>query len=141
MRPRVFPRKTRISHSGGSPDFCASMRPRVFPAEDGISSLEYTASKYSASMRPRDIPRGRREQEHDDFPRRNLLHEAAGIPAEDAASFIDDSPPRKRFNEAAGIPAEDRRPVRRRHARDSASMRPRVFPRKTQQTCPCGRGG
>ena len=81
----------------------ASMRPRVFPAEDDRIRHRIVAP-VQASMRPRVFPA--------EDPRKRVVHMLAS----------------KRFNEAAGIPrgrqAPHVSPVRQRHA----SMRPRVFP-------------
>ena len=55
MRPRVFPAedhlKARLTRRRG----LASMRPRVFPAEDKVSAEVLTESA-TASMRPRVFP-------------------------------------------------------------------------------------
>ena len=83
----------------------ASMRPRVFPAEDTRERGRSTGRSPCASMRPRVFP------------------------AEDRSACRRRRTPTRRFNEAAGIPRgrhHDRRLERRRNP--AASMRPRVFP-------------
>ena len=130
MRPRVFPAEdarsgscigvvpalsARFNEAAGIPRgrrsgrarrsvtvTGASMRPRVFPAEDG--QLGQLSPGLSASMRPRVFP------------------------AEDARAATSAEAQHGRFNEAAGIP-RGRRPTRATfRRRPCASMRPRVFP-------------
>ena len=105
MRPRVFPAEDRaITPADVSPG-CASMRPRVFPAEDPALAqclVEYFAGFNEAA----GIPRGRRR-----IGRRGRYRV-------------------RRFNEAAGIPRgrHRARPGASTAAARGASMRPRVFP-------------
>ena len=85
----------------------ASMRPRVFPAED--------AEKGG----------------YDTF--RICFNEAAGIPRGRPGHCVTATSRLSRFNEAAGIP-RGRREARRVYPdRSFASMRPRVFPAEDQQ--------
>ena len=103
MRPRVFPAEDRESVCTESLCTRASMRPRVFPAED-VGPLTVRKEDERASMRPRVFPA-------EDFKPRlcppltsSRFNEAAGIPR--------GRPGRERrvrrvargFNEAAGIP-------------------------------------
>ena len=82
----------------------ASMRPRVFPAEDRDVG-RVPATRELASMRPRVFP------------------------AEDPAEQPFGRPPPLRFNEAAGIPRGRLMPNHRSIGVGlAASMRPRVFP-------------
>ena len=82
----------------------ASMRPRVFPAEDAVMKLCKNC-RHLASMRPRVFP------------------------AEDTRSFSSFSVILPRFNEAAGIPRGRLRRASDGERRELvASMRPRVFP-------------
>ena len=112
MRPRVFP-----AEDLGSDYLCgaathASMRPRVFPAEDAPAGAAQCTTAL-ASMRPRVFP-AEDEQGH-----RDVWCQPTG------------------FNEAAGIP-RGRRDTFRYHAPDlNASMRPRVFPAEDER--PSGR--
>ena len=56
MRPRVFPAEdTGISKDGDS-GWDASMRPRVFPAEDTTYLVRPSMVLIGASMRPRVFP-------------------------------------------------------------------------------------
>ena len=112
-----------------SPGLIASMRPRVFPAEDVAAAEGDAGLSATASMRPRVFPA------EDGFPNaaksgnHSRFNEAAGIPrgrlqgsrrSREAMAGC--------FNEAAGIPrgrrAQDDSPAERA----CASMRPRVFP-------------
>ena len=83
----------------------ASMRPRVFPAEDG-AGVRLAKGDYIASMRPRVFPA-----------------EDSWRPPPTMA------PPPACFNEAAGIPRGRLARIGQRHLDgETASMRPRVFP-------------
>ena len=72
MRPRVFPAEDRKNPHGNDASHGASMRPRVFPAEDGPIQVEH---------RPRDgrfneaagIPRGGHWIWNGDTPTRGSL--------------------------------------------------------------------
>ena len=132
----------------------ASMRPRVFPAEDDVSGTVHVRRAHSfneaagiprgrragsrkrsaarrASMRPRVFP----AEDTDDVARVTCpacsFNEAAGIPR-GRQSTPGRTVPRPRvegFNEAAGIPRGRRLIIAaRRPAAADASMRPRVFP-------------
>ena len=79
MRPRVFPAEDVIVVGHARYLAAASMRPRVFPAED-MSRETRSAVAGSASMRPRVFPA-------EDVPRSNWYARRTGC-----------------FNEAAGIP-------------------------------------
>ena len=99
-----IPRGRRGHHRGPRrPDGTASMRPRVFPAEDGevvVHELDLAV----ASMRPRVFP------------------------AEDAPCMAAGPGSSPRFNEAAGIPRGRRLIGAVKRVLSPASMRPRVFP-------------
>ena len=83
---------------------CASMRPRVFPAEDSL----WMAMGSAAGPR---------------------FNEAAGIPRGRLPLYVPDAPRRPASMRPRVFPAEDTGSPRRGSARtDSASMRPRVFP-------------
>ena len=79
------------------------MRPRVFPAEDGVGEAIHEAGG-PASMRPRVFP------------------------AEDVADRRHPPGHPRSFNEAAGIPRGRRVPALAATRSGAASMRPRVFP-------------
>ena len=55
MRPRVFPAEDGRRRSGSPAAPAASMRPRVFPAEDGPDVAVAVGGRH-ASMRPRVFP-------------------------------------------------------------------------------------
>ena len=129
----------------------ASMRPRVFPAEDLIDAGD-THDSVRCFNEAAGIPRGRHFPGEQDarlselasmrprvFPAEDdastgtsdLLPRASMrprvFPAEDSGGAITTQSTRS-FNEAAGIP-RGRRRVRTSHTTPSpASMRPRVFP-------------
>ena len=92
----------------------ASMRPRVFPAEDS------------------------NRENHDE--RLHLrFNEAAGIPRGRHGSSVTMGRSSSRFNEAAGIPRGRRAQRARDGRRRRASMRPRVFPAEDRcRRCSCG---
>ena len=102
------------------------MRPRVFPAEDKLITVDESLTSFNEAA---GIPRGRRKS-----PMRALaasmsgFNEAAGIPRGRRQSRSYLSACCFCFNEAAGIPRG--RPARQRPSlmEDRASMRPRVFP-------------
>ena len=79
MRPRVFPAEDGLPESGRTRSRTASMRPRVFPAEDGHCRV-CQGTGTLASMRPRVFP------------------------AEDLMTGRPPTWRTQRFNEAAGIP-------------------------------------
>ena len=103
MRPRVFPAEDGLRRPGAAPERPASMRPRVFPAEDFSVTGPPCANNTS-------------------------FNEAAGIPRGRPWRSERRSRTRRSFNEAAGIPRG--RLGRGVEARLGlgASMRPRVFP-------------
>ena len=128
MRPRVFPAEDGDHALLGRRRLGASMRPRVFPAEDpraGAPTGPGTAGFNEAA----GIPRGR--------PAAGPCHclpIAASMrprvfPAEDAGTPRTTTGAVLGFNEAAGIPRG--RPgscAAPHHCIPDASMRPRVFP-------------
>ena len=79
MRPRVFPAEDAALLERRGLLAAASMRPRVFPAED-VFNRPWTSICHSASMRPRVFPA-------EDLVDAALAHHLC-----------------QRFNEAAGIP-------------------------------------
>ena len=98
MRPRVFPAENAQKSAEAAAVGVASMRPRVFPAEN-VESHQVIAGPRDASMRPRV------------FPAENTIPpEAAGIPR--GKQFAQQ---RRSPTLAIGYSAH-------------ASMRPRVFP-------------
>ena len=105
MRPRVFPAEDRDLVPGHRADAVASMRPRVFPAEDSGRDTGGVACS-TCFNEAAGIPRGRPENVH------------ALVQVVSSASM------RPRV-----FPAEDSsaNPVAPAECRD-ASMRPRVFP-------------
>ena len=117
MRPRVFPAEDAAGggHHQGEPE-SASMRPRVFPAEDSCGE-QGAQDTTGASMRPRVFPA------EDRFARPAHWSGCRG------------------FNEAAGIP-RGRLPLRVDTSKVSvlASMRPRVFPAEDTSLCCACRG-
>ena len=129
MRPRVFPAEDALSWSRWIQSACASMRPRVFPAEDASQHATRADNPISASMRPRVFPA-------EDSGLADLLpesasgfNEAAGIPRGRPTMPVVLQTVTNRFNEAAGIPRGRRdRLAPARPAPYLASMRPRVFP-------------
>ena len=56
MRPRVFPAEDRRQDASSDRQAVASMRPRVFPAEDFIAGAGTWSRQRVASMRPRVFP-------------------------------------------------------------------------------------
>ena len=89
----------------------ASMRPRVFPAEDagGVNGMSGELDGFNEAA---GIPRGRRPR-----PLAEVAHDL-------------------RFNEAAGIPRGRRDVVEQAEAGEVASMRPRVFPAEDKNLSP-----
>ena len=103
MRPRVFPAEDAGNRAGDAVLLRASMRPRVFPAEDEAG--------------PRVVVRSVR------------FNEAAGIPRGRPRAGLNTRRTWRSFNEAAGIPRGRRGGSRQRvKVSLAASMRPRVFP-------------
>ena len=103
MRPRVFPAEDAPLADRYAAGPLASMRPRVFPAEDEFIDFD-SCRACRASMRPRVFPA--------EDPRRRVVHHG----------------PPSRFNEAAGIPRGRRVGGQDPEGCPDASMRPRVFP-------------
>ena len=108
-------------------DKSASMRPRVFPAEDPRFDLEDPAGQ-GRFNEAAGIPRGRRYTACRPRHTRACFNEAAGIPRGRRYRGAQGFDPRGGFNEAAGIPRG--RPGRYVEEEEAmpASMRPRVFP-------------
>ena len=80
MRPRVFPAEDVVSCEQHRVSLrIASMRPRVFPAEDSVSAI-WCPVLHTASMRPRVFPA--EDPAGKEHPRLqpNRFNEAAGIP-------------------------------------------------------------
>ena len=107
MRPRVFPAEDLLSALAISPDLPASMRPRVFPAEDDQAASSCIESDSSRFNEAAGIPRGRRRGCHHARTERGAQASMRPrvFPAEDAGGQWTRCL-------AAGL----------------ASMRPRVFP-------------
>ena len=106
----------------------ASMRPRVFPAEDP-RDLSASVSKVYSFNEAAGIPRGRPVDRREILHRTACFNEAAGIPRGRPPPGRRRHRQSRRFNEAAGIPRGRRRvrAVSEGHVQH-ASMRPRVFP-------------
>ena len=130
----------------------ASMRPRVFPAEDPRHRRP-TTSPSCCFNEAAGIPRGRRRTVADGYSTEHRFNEAAGIPRGRRSIRWPRCRRRTRFNEAAGIPRGRPSRTTSRSSRPScfneaagiprgrpsgrpseyrrllvASMRPRVFP-------------
>ena len=107
------------------------MRPRVFPAEDPAAS-SLTPGPSPSFNEAAGIPRGRRSRRREGRGGcRPRFNEAAGIPRGRPKLSVRPVCANSRFNEAAGIPRGRRAPLDQVLTRHVASMRPRVFPRKT----------
>ena len=131
MRPRVFPAEDRQPSGHTREVGIASMRPRVFPAEDPLGR-DPDPAVADASMRPRVFPAEDPPARLDSLWRvvRASMRPRV-FPAEDAGRERGAARAggRSRFNEAAGIPRG--RPDQGGiggHGCLDASMRPRVFP-------------
>ncbi len=103
MRPRVFPAEDRQDGARESLRDGASMRPRVFPAEDAhvLPRHPYAGDRFNEAA---GIPRGRPHR-----PGHREQHVAASMrprvfPAEDMSRTRRVRGNSKGFNEAAGIP-------------------------------------
>ena len=107
----IPPRKTRPVRRRGLGSAGASMRPRVFPAEDH-PTVEGTAAAGTG------------------------FNEAAGIPRGRHGSWWEGRSLNQRFNEAAGIPRGRLCPQIRMASQLArcASMRPRVFPAEDRRS-------
>ena len=146
-----IPRGRPPDSEGDSHQRGASMRPRVFPAED-VLGYRAMSAKWRSFNEAAGIPRGRHRHHSTSHSGASGFNEAAGIPRgrrittrfscssmsrfNEAAGI-----PRGRhrchrsghgsldgFNEAAGIPRGRRRPAVAVARGPDASMRPRVFP-------------
>ena len=140
MRPRVFPAEDGVRRRLHIlPLRVASMRPRVFPAEDFYPCTGCDDAG-EASMRPRVFP----AEDDTDGCGRDQLHPASMrprvFPAEDSHTMSRPTPASGRcFNEAAGIPrGRPRDLIALRRLSDAASMRPRVFPAEDREVDPYG---
>ena len=129
MRPRVFPAEDGSPRADHREEWCwASMRPRVFPAEDvkAVSAEKCRDLRFNEAA---GIPRGRRRAGGLPAGGRRCFNEAAGIPrgrpmdTTSSATTLTFASMRPRV-----FPAEDDRAVERDPPRHRASMRPRVFP-------------
>ena len=106
----------------------ASMRPRVFPAEDDQRRSE-PGRHMLGFNEAAGIPRGRRVRREGAAAPLGGFNEAAGIPRGRHAVPDRGRLPQHRFNEAAGIPRGRRHAcIGRQPQIPLASMRPRVFP-------------
>ena len=79
MRPRVFPAEDPDALGRRVLAEVASMRPRVFPAEDLVSTDGY-GQEFAASMRPRVFPAEDASPRETRTARQSGFNEAAGIP-------------------------------------------------------------
>ncbi len=127
MRPRVFPAEDMRTNRRVRGAVPASMRPRVFPAEDAVPPALLAIDR-TASMRPRVFP----AEDGCKHPGRNMgchrFNEAAGIPRGRPGQGCKHQRKHGRFNEAAGIPRGRLVPLAASLKVSQASMRPRVFP-------------
>ena len=105
----------------------ASMRPRVFPAEDA-NSICYLNGKQIASMRPRVFPAEDGHSPSASAGSASSFNEAAGIPRGRRIDFLLKQHAREASMRPRVFPAEDRLDARDGGPRRPASMRPRVFP-------------
>ena len=127
MRPRVFPAEDRADVDIRPPQPLASMRPRVFPAED-VGCWRRSRARVRRFNEAAGIPRGRRRFDRMQRSVDDGFNEAAGIPRGRRITRIPTSLRSRRFNEAAGIPRGRRTPPGNPCTGCPASMRPRVFP-------------
>ena len=133
MRPRVFPAedrpetharraapRARFNEAAGIPrgrvvsgrrlprrgrPARASMRPRVFPAEDSLTAAPRDRASPRRFNEAAGIPRGRPPESMNHQPRPPFrFNEAAGIPRGRQSALRPIAQRRGRFNEAAGIP-------------------------------------
>ena len=108
--------------------FRASMRPRVFPAEDSWVTFRVRAIARCFNEAA-GIPRGRRTAQACAKDSHARFNEAAGIPRGRLSRRTTSlACSRFGFNEAAGIPRGRLVLIERGFYGDRASMRPRVFP-------------
>ena len=111
MRPRVFPAEDMSYRKQGDEWYWASMRPRVFPAEDPQVLATTAVRLLLASMRPRVFP----AEDANEIVEYNCLTLEASMrprvfPAEDTSCGALTRELTLCFNEAAGIPRGRRRP-------------------------------
>ena len=110
MRPRVFPAEDVRAHGRGRVGHHASMRPRVFPAEDRRHVVGLPPV-VQASMRPRVFPAEDSGDRLAHTARRSGFNEAAGIPRGRLLRHCRLHCGCRGFNEAAGIPRGRRPPA------------------------------
>ena len=110
----------------------ASMRPRVFPAEDTNQANRHCIF-HTRFNEAAGIPRGRLRQPGRRRRRDGRFNEAAGIPRGRRATPPPAPPKPRRFNEAAGIPRGRRATPTPPRRWPDASMRPRVLPAEDQR--------
>ena len=124
-----IPRGRRRNPAGVPLRRPASMRPRVFPAEDAPPRPPRPRSRPSFNEAA-GIPRGRPAPPHVRPQEQRRFNEAAGIPRGRLIGWLfSQSRCRPSFNEAAGIPrGRPRRGLTEEPRVTAASMRPRVFP-------------
>ena len=110
-------------------DGWASMRPRVFPAEDWMTSRTSSGSTFGFNEAA-GIPRGRQERISTRPAKRRSFNEAAGIPRGRRCDVLFQvQPPGPASMRPRVFPAEDAMlTIRRVGPTLLASMRPRVFP-------------
>ena len=127
MRPRVFPAEDGMGGAVRDHVGDASMRPRVFPAED-VTNRTSIRCPGRASMRPRVFPAEDSRCVGSQATRTQASMRPRVFPAEDVGNARIRRLRRDRFNEAAGIPRGRRADASKNNCMLSASMRPRVFP-------------
>ena len=115
MRPRVFPAEDLDKEPLQRATQGASMRPRVFPAED-IRRTPFVSLLLSRFNEAAGIPRGRQAPGLTDQGAVEASMRPRVFPAEDYVSGLIDQLQAIGFNEAAGIP-------RGRRARVEATKR------------------
>ena len=128
MRPRVFPAEDDVILQLQGLVNLASMRPRVFPAED----TAYAAAAGPALIgfnEAAGIPRGRRDRPDPSYALRAGFNEAAGIPRGRRCAYPIVCAAKAASMRPRVFPAEDiRGRVGNPRRFPAASMRPRVFP-------------
>ena len=127
MRPRVFPAEDVVDRQVAQLVIHASMRPRVFPAEDGAGGRagDRLPDRFNEAA---GIPRGRPSLRRFPVEWHRRFNEAAGIPR---GRLIHRGRPVRGLHASMRprvFPAEDVAGDAGRDGRDGASMRPRVFP-------------
>ena len=111
MRRAYSPRKTASVGAQDSGARRASMRPRVFPAEDLIG-VALRLRRHVASMRPRVFPADVTSRPGQQRQGSSGFNEAAGIPRGRPSCPRPPWPTGRCFNEAAGIPRGRRASLR-----------------------------